>query len=669
MKAKVWASLGLAAFLLLGLWLLLGGSPFPAARAAGGETFTVNSTGDAPDASEGNCICATAAGVCTLRAALQEANACPGPQTIRFSGPFGIQPSSPLPSLTDNGTVIDGSEWWAVGSGHGGMPAVEVNGASASSHGLEIRASNCAVYGLVIQGFSGHGIYLHGGARNNRIGGPGHRRVVVSANGQNGVRIEGSATTDNVVENVYIGTDPEGLAGASGSVNWANAWHGVSVWQGGGNVISDCLIAHNAWSGVAVDHAAKDVIQSNRIGVNILGEPLGNGFYGVHVAHEAQPVIVGNTIAFNRRGVHVEGGGAPWIIGNTIAGHNASHPQLTQRGYGGGILCFDPSPEQGTAVSVVGNWIGDNVAYTGTGQTGYGGGIALWYCDGSQIEGNTIVRNTASGASVGRGGGIYIIGGGVTLAHNAILSNIASVSSDGYGGGIALDQSAARVIGNRVQGNAAVSGAGGFGGGLYLSYSDAALDANQVLGNRALFGAGIEVANSARFTLTNHVIAQNAGQGVRVWASSSPVQGVLAHNTIASHTAPALGIGLYAWQNAVLALTNTILAGNATGIQAKSSASNSVFADYTLYYANGDDREGSVIVSTHEITGLDPRFRAPAAGDYHLRAGSPAIDAGRAVPWLTTDLDGDTRPVGGYDLGADEYLARLYLPLVLRNYP
>ena len=45
-------------------------------------TFAVDSTADAEDANPGDGVCATAAGPCTLRAAIQEANALPGLDTI-----------------------------------------------------------------------------------------------------------------------------------------------------------------------------------------------------------------------------------------------------------------------------------------------------------------------------------------------------------------------------------------------------------------------------------------------------------------------------------------------------------------------------------------------------------------------------------------------------------
>lgn len=54
-------------------------------RPAHAATFTVNSTADAVDANPGNGVCATAGGVCTLRAAIQEANALAGADTIVFA--------------------------------------------------------------------------------------------------------------------------------------------------------------------------------------------------------------------------------------------------------------------------------------------------------------------------------------------------------------------------------------------------------------------------------------------------------------------------------------------------------------------------------------------------------------------------------------------------------
>lgn len=52
------------------------------AAAANAATFTVDSTADAVDATPGDSVCATASGDCTLRAAIMEANALAGADTI-----------------------------------------------------------------------------------------------------------------------------------------------------------------------------------------------------------------------------------------------------------------------------------------------------------------------------------------------------------------------------------------------------------------------------------------------------------------------------------------------------------------------------------------------------------------------------------------------------------
>ena len=74
MKTKVCIWLSLASALM---WFI-----FPGFSQA--KTFTVNSFLDEVDANIGDCECLTASQTCTLRAAIQEANACLGDDIINL---------------------------------------------------------------------------------------------------------------------------------------------------------------------------------------------------------------------------------------------------------------------------------------------------------------------------------------------------------------------------------------------------------------------------------------------------------------------------------------------------------------------------------------------------------------------------------------------------------
>jgi hypothetical protein len=83
-----------------------------AAPAAHAVTFTVNDPGDTPDQSTADNNCRTASNTCTLRAAIQQANATAATDSIVFADPPAltattIAPLTPLPRITAR-TTIDG---------------------------------------------------------------------------------------------------------------------------------------------------------------------------------------------------------------------------------------------------------------------------------------------------------------------------------------------------------------------------------------------------------------------------------------------------------------------------------------------------------------------------------------------------------------------------------
>ena len=158
-------------------------SPTP----TGPTPLIVNTT---DDSSDGACNAAH----CSLREAINAANARAGPDTIAFnipgsdpgcdaSGVCTIQPASLLPLLTDDGTTIDG--YTQPGASAGADPVLKIvldgydNG---SFSGLAIRSADNVIRGLVIQRFTPF----------------------------TAIDISGTAARDNRVEGNFIGTDVSG---------------------------------------------------------------------------------------------------------------------------------------------------------------------------------------------------------------------------------------------------------------------------------------------------------------------------------------------------------------------------------------------------------------------------------------------------------------------------
>ncbi|MFQ5922276.1 MAG: LamG-like jellyroll fold domain-containing protein, partial [Anaerolineales bacterium] len=298
---------------------------------AGCSVVVVNSTGDGTDFNPGDDTCETGSGnaICTLRAAIVEANVSATIDTIRFNiptsdpnynltgnGEFTIRPTSPLPSIS-NPVTIDGYTQPGAQANSVASPGatnavllIEIDGTSAGIgvDGLDITAGSSTVRGLVINRFN-RGILIQSNSNtvagnyigtdvtgtldrgntgsgvrvsisnSNNIGGPvAADRNVISGNDEEGITITGVAT-GNTVRGNYIGTN------AGGNADLGNTWEGIQLWSAAAtNSLLDNVISGNDRAGIRADGASTtgNIIRGNYIGTDAAGTgPLGNTLAGV----------------------------------------------------------------------------------------------------------------------------------------------------------------------------------------------------------------------------------------------------------------------------------------------------------------------------------------------------------------------------------------------------
>jgi len=223
-------------------WLvpLLLGVLIPPTRAA---TFIVDSTADAVDAVPGDGVCATAGGACTLRAAIQEANALAGRDVVMLSDlayTLTIAPAVPLDETTGDldirddldliggpagGTIVDANRLdrvFLVDVGrvvtirgvtiqNGLVPPIGEGGGALLNLG-NLTLTDCAVLQSVTD--LGGGIFNAAGATLTLDGTSVRGNRADDAGG--GVRNEGTLRLDasEVIDNV-AGRDGGGIANAA----------------------------------------------------------------------------------------------------------------------------------------------------------------------------------------------------------------------------------------------------------------------------------------------------------------------------------------------------------------------------------------------------------------------------------------------------------------------
>jgi fibronectin-binding autotransporter adhesin len=400
----------------------------------------------------------------------------------------------------------------------------------------------------------------------------------------------------------------------------------------------------------------------------------GGGLYAyVATVGISDCAILSNTASSSWRGY---GGGLYLAHTNATLSHNSFFSNIgstAEAGFGGAVFVAN-----GNVV------VNDNVIQENIGSTvglGTGGGLSLG-CGGGEcvLRNNQILSNTATLAvSSGRGGGVHFSGGWVTLENNRIQGNVAS-KGRGIGGGFSYAASGhASLKDNIFLYNVAGTDGLGWGGGAYIDYGESVdFNANVFVSNTATlsptasgWAGGLGVYSGMSITLTNNLIVGNHAiqEGSGLWVGSSmdadPSLVIMNHNTIADNVG--CGIGIHVDVSSTLIATNTLISGHSHEAITVAAGS-AVSMQATLWHGNGSltGGDGSIFTGTVNVYG-DPAFFDPTAWNYHLGPGSAAIDAGVAAG-VTTDIDGHPRPMlGGYDIGADEALGSVYLPLVQKQ--
>ncbi len=419
---------------------------FPPAQVS----FTVTTRNDTDASSPSSGRCADSAGQCSIRAALDVANALD--QTVTINIPAGnYQLTVGELDVTDPAGVqlLGAGAPSSTIAGAGSNDVLDVDTATSSSLGGFAALTNITLSG-------GKGVSVN--SPNGILEMDGSGITGSSASVGAGVYNEGQlwATNSSFTNNHATDGDAGAIYDAEGSVRLSgDTFSDNTSSQAGGAIYNDD-------GPVSIDNST---FTSNSV-TNATGEADG----GAIDAHSEME-----------------------LTNDTFTGNSAVSTEGSDEGYGGAVY-------DGYGLnSVVGSTFAGNSA-TGAGTTDSGGGA--FYDDSSvSISGSTFADNTVTN---GDGGAISEEDQGVVLTGDTITGNRAT-GTDGYGGGLYADD-ISNISTTTISANHADTG----GGGLYLS-DGMLLSNSSITGNTSNLGAGIYSNWSVQ--ATSSAIVDNVASG------------------------------------------------------------------------------------------------------------------------------------------------------------
>jgi uncharacterized repeat protein (TIGR01451 family)/CSLREA domain-containing protein len=504
----------------------------------------INSTADTSDGCPGDGICAAgtcaapASITCTLRAAIEEANATVVSDTLRFNIPAAtdpgcnagtgvctIQPTSALPVIVDTVTIDGYTQPGASPASSDAVLKIVLDGSLAGNgvNGLVLETDESMIRGLVIHGFRVTNLASYDFSHGNGI-----------------VIREGIS---NTITGNFIGTDVTGTTCVSGTTYVGNGGSGVLI--GGLNRDADAdnntvggttpadrnIITCNGfqdqtatgWDGVSIRVNVEDSTFYSADGNQVLGNYIGTDVTGMMTLTAgidiSDTIHIGNT----GNGVRIVGGSS-----NVVSGAVGVAPSILSGNELAGVR-IEASPvftREANSNVVQGNYIGTDV--TGTGDLGnldvgvYIIGLAD-DADSNTIGGTT--GTTPGGACTGAcnlisgngASGLFILGG--LADNNDIMGNYIGTDVNGTaaipndsGGVMIIDAEVNTIGGTSDAARNLISGNAGIGVSIVNSDEDGDADGNVIQGN--YIGADVSGTTVLSNTLSGVVIQDAANNDV-----------------------------------------------------------------------------------------------------------------------------------------------------------
>ena len=452
-------------------------SPFgriqPGSPSASSATFAVTSTADLPDTDVNDNVCHASNSLCTLRAAIQQANFTTGADTITL--PAGVF------LLTRVGTNEDGAvngdldiiESLTITGAGSASSIVDANGSVTGERAFQIlsSAANVTISGLTIRNGKTAGVFGEGGG------------LYWDGNGSH------LTLTNVVIEN-------------------------SSSYYGGGVYLNYSSLADVVDLGHVTIHANSSTAAGAGLAAAL-------GDLGTLSLHDSQ---VDSNTAYEGGGVYFQG------ISGTVDGLTAS---ITNSAIFGNSASLSAGFENRGGMAAFPVTIQNSRIYQNHASI-YGGGIGNF--GALTINNTTIDSNTATSSATPtttRGGGIYDYEGGILTINQSTLSRNTSASGGGlFSEYFSHNNSLVTLTNSTVSSNSASQdGAGIYADGGQIQLFNATLAANQVLvpaGDSHLgLGGALYVVSRVGFTFQNTLIADNSHRYGTAAASSDDCFGTI----------------------------------------------------------------------------------------------------------------------------------------------